>query len=141
MPDLETRADEPFVHRALLYRGLEEYLTGTLPFIVEGLAAGEPVAVAVPGARLEPLRVELGAAAARVRLVDMGGTGRNPGRIIPGVLLAFAEGTQPRRGYTARRSTRPSAWSALSSGSARKTPSPGCGPTPSPSSGCSKMSP
>ncbi len=91
LPDPATTADEPFLHPALFYRGLDEYLTGTLPFIEEGLAAGEPVAVAVPASRLEPLRAELGEAAARVRFVDMGEASSNPGRIIPGVLLAFAD--------------------------------------------------
>jgi anti-sigma regulatory factor (Ser/Thr protein kinase) len=82
---------EPFRHPALFYRGMDEYLAGTLPFIEEGLAAGEPVAVAVPGAQLEALRAGLGDAAPRVRLVDMTRAGRNPGRILPGVLFAFAD--------------------------------------------------
>jgi anti-sigma regulatory factor (Ser/Thr protein kinase) len=82
---------EPFRHPALFYRGMDEYLAGTLPFIEEGLAAGEPVAVAVPGAQLEALRAGLGDAAPRVRLIDMTRAGRNPGRILPGVLFAFAD--------------------------------------------------
>jgi len=82
---------EAFRHPALFYRGIDEYLTGTLSFVEEGLAAGEPVAVAVPGAKLELLRAGLGDSAAQVRLVDMTWAGRNPGRILPGVLLAFAD--------------------------------------------------
>ena len=82
---------EAFRHPALFYRGLDEYLTGTLSFIEEGLAADEPVAVAVPGDRLEPLRAGLHGAASRVSLIDMASAGRNPGRILPGVLLAFAD--------------------------------------------------
>jgi anti-sigma regulatory factor (Ser/Thr protein kinase) len=81
----------PFRHPALFYRGMDEYLAGTLSFIEEGLAAGDPVAVAVPGAKLEPLRAGLGGAAGRVRLIDMARAGRNPGRILPGVLFAFAD--------------------------------------------------
>jgi anti-sigma regulatory factor (Ser/Thr protein kinase) len=84
-------AGEPFVHTGMFYRGLPDYLAGTLAFIEEGLADGHPVAVAVPGAKLEPLRAELADAAARVRLIDMNHAGRNPGRILPGVLLAFAD--------------------------------------------------
>ncbi|RAY14541.1 sensor histidine kinase [Actinomadura craniellae] len=80
-----------FTHPALLYRGDREYLAGTLPFIRGGLAAGEPVAVAVPPSRLRLLRTALGDQAARVRLIDMTVAGRNPGRIIPGVLRAFAD--------------------------------------------------
>lgn len=83
--------EEPFVHPALLYRGPEEYLAGTVPFILEGLAEGVPVAVAVPGPHLRLLRDELGDAAERVRLVDMTIAGRNPGRIIPEMLRATAD--------------------------------------------------
>ena len=82
---------EEFVHPALLYRDDEEYLAGTVPFIRDGLAAGEPVAVAVPGPNLELIRRALGADAQRVLLRDMTAAGRNPGRIIPTVLLAFAD--------------------------------------------------
>jgi len=80
-----------FGHPALFYRGAAEYLAGTVPFVWGGLAVDEPVAVAVPGDNLELLRRELGADAARVRLLDMTEAGRNPGRIIPGVLRAFAD--------------------------------------------------
>ncbi|NEC86498.1 sensor histidine kinase [Streptomyces sp. SID12501] len=84
--------DEPFVHPALFYRGEEEYLDGTVPFIREGLRAGHPVAVAVPGPNLNLLKDSLGGDAAAVRFLDMTDAGRNPGRIIPRVLRAFADG-------------------------------------------------
>ncbi|WP_327696810.1 sensor histidine kinase [Streptomyces sp. NBC_00459] len=82
---------EPFVHPALFYRGEEEYLDGTVPFIREGLKAGHPVAVAVPGPNLALLKGSLGEEAASVRFLDMTDAGRNPGRIIPRVLRAFAD--------------------------------------------------
>ncbi|MGK5532145.1 anti-sigma factor RsbA family regulatory protein [Streptomyces sp. URMC 129] len=82
---------EPFVHPALFYRDQRDYLAGTVPFVLEGLAADEPVAVAVPGENLSLLRAELGDDARRVRLLDMTEAGRNPGRIIPRVLRAFAD--------------------------------------------------
>ncbi|WP_326573279.1 sensor histidine kinase [Streptomyces sp. NBC_00487] len=82
---------DPFVHPALFYRGTEQYTAGTVPFLEEGLAAGEAVAVAVPGPNLELIKAELGASAAEVTLLDMTRAGRNPGRIIPGVLRAFAD--------------------------------------------------
>ena len=82
---------EPFVHPALFYRGEEEYLDGTVPFIRDGLEAGHPVAVAVPGPNLDLLRDSLGEDAASVRFLDMTDAGRNPGRIIPRVLRAFAD--------------------------------------------------
>ncbi|MFF8030783.1 anti-sigma factor RsbA family regulatory protein [Streptomyces sp. NPDC016626] len=82
---------DPFVHPALFYRDDQEYLDGTVSFVREGLAAGEPVAVAVPGDRLRLLGDALGDDAGAVRLLDMREAGRNPGRIIPGVLRAFAD--------------------------------------------------
>lgn len=82
---------EPFAHPALFYRDEQEYLDGTLPFVHAGLDAGEPVAVAVPGKNLALIRDALGDAADAVRLLDMREAGRNPGRIIPGVLRAFAD--------------------------------------------------
>ncbi|MFC8988494.1 anti-sigma factor RsbA family regulatory protein [Streptomyces sp. NPDC057115] len=84
-------APDPFLHPALFYRDEAEYLDGTVPFVREGLAAGEPVAVAVPGENLALIRDALGDDAAAVRLLDMREEGRNPGRIIPGVLRAFAD--------------------------------------------------
>lgn len=90
-------AQDEFVHPALLYRDDEEYLAGTVPFIREGLAAGEPVAVAVPGPNLQLIRDALGADEQAVLLRDMTVAGRNPGRIIPTVLLAFADAHQGRR--------------------------------------------
>jgi hypothetical protein len=83
-------ADE-FTHPALLYRNAAEYLECTVPFIRDGLVAGEPVALAVPGPNLRLILTELGPDAERVRLLDMARSGRNSGRIIPNVLRAFAD--------------------------------------------------
>ena len=82
---------DPFRHPALFYSGERDYLDGTLPFVRDGLAAGDPVAIAVPGPNLELLHAALGEDAAAVHMVDMGVDGRNPGRIIPRVLAAFAD--------------------------------------------------
>lgn len=86
-----TAPTDTFVHPALFYRGRREYLDGTVPFVRAGLAAGEPVAVAVPGANLDAIRAGLGPDAASVHMLDMARAGRNPGRIIPWVLRAFAD--------------------------------------------------
>ncbi len=83
--------DGPFIHPALFYSGAEQYVAGVLPFVTGGLAADEPVAVAVPPGNLHLLRRELGPDADRVCLLDMAEEGRNPGRIISGVLGAFAD--------------------------------------------------
>ncbi len=81
----------PFLHVGLLYSGDSEYLNGTVPYILEGLKQDEPVAVAVPDRNLKLIEEALGDSAADVELVDMTEAGRNPGRILPGVLLAFAD--------------------------------------------------
>jgi anti-sigma regulatory factor (Ser/Thr protein kinase) len=68
-----------------------------VPFIIDGLTAGEPVAVAVPTGNLQLLRDALGSDADLVHMRDMAVAGRNPGRIIPTVLLAFADAHTGRR--------------------------------------------
>ncbi|OIV36236.1 anti-sigma regulatory factor [Mangrovactinospora gilvigrisea] len=80
-----------FLHPALFYRGEDEFLAGVVPFVRAGLGDGQPVAVAVPGERVELVRDELGTDGHRVAFVDMARDGRNPGRILPGILLEFAE--------------------------------------------------
>jgi anti-sigma regulatory factor (Ser/Thr protein kinase) len=89
------QAAGPFHHPALFYRGQDQYLAATVPFVQAGLAAGEPVAAAVPEPNLTLLRKEL--TGARVTLLDMGQAGRNPGRIIPAVLRAFADAHPGKR--------------------------------------------
>ena len=87
-----TKADlGAFVHPALFYSTQQEYLDCLVPFITEGLAAGYPMLVAVPGPNLTALRDALGQAATGVTLADMTKAGRNPGRILGGVLSNFAD--------------------------------------------------
>lgn len=80
----------PFAHLGLLYQDPDDYLAGTVSFVHAALAADQPVLVAVPPANLGLIRDGLGGEAARVEFADMTASGRNPGRIIPSVLLAFA---------------------------------------------------
>ncbi|MEU0967038.1 sensor histidine kinase [Streptomyces sp. NPDC005917] len=87
----------PFVHSALFYGGEDDHLAGTVPFVRDALAAGEPVAVAVPGENLRLIRDALGTDAGSVRFLDMREAGRNPGRVLPGVLHAFADAQPPGR--------------------------------------------
>jgi MEDS: MEthanogen/methylotroph, DcmR Sensory domain len=86
-----SRCADEFTHPALFYRDTAEYLAGTIPFIRDGLAADQAVALAVPGPNLRLILTELGTDAERVRLLDMTRSGRHPGRIIPNVLRAFAD--------------------------------------------------
>lgn len=85
-----------FAHEAMLYRGDAEYLAAVVPYVSAGLAAGEPVAVAVPTGRLDLLRAALDPDS-DVRLLDMTEVGRNPGRLIAAVLRAFADAYPGRR--------------------------------------------
>ena len=80
----------PFAHEALFYRDEDDFLSGTARFVADGVRRGEPVLVAVPEASIALLRAELGGQADQVHFIDMTEAGRNPGRIIPGVLMAFS---------------------------------------------------
>jgi anti-sigma regulatory factor (Ser/Thr protein kinase) len=72
-----------FQHQALIYRGDDEYLAGTVPFLRDALEAGEPALVAVGPAQTELLEGELGRDAKRIRFLNMEEVGRNPAMIIP----------------------------------------------------------
>ncbi len=80
---MSTAQVEGFCHEALLYAGLEEFVTGVLAFVTEGLAAQEPVLVAVTAEKISLLRDALGEQARQVQFADMSEIGRNPARIIP----------------------------------------------------------
>jgi anti-sigma regulatory factor (Ser/Thr protein kinase) len=85
-----TIAADPFVHEALLYDDPEQFIDGTVPFVLEGIGRDEPVLVVVPESHVPLLSAGLGDLSEQVTFLDMSEVGRNPGRIIPGVLLAFA---------------------------------------------------
>jgi anti-sigma regulatory factor (Ser/Thr protein kinase) len=82
------------MHLALFYRDDREYLDGVMGFIEPALAAGGPVAAALPPARAELLRHRLNGSADLVQILDMFELGRNPARIIPAVetMLATHQG-------------------------------------------------
>lgn len=73
----------PFTHGALFHHGNGELLDVALPFVSEGLDAGEAVAVALPPEQLELVRHGLGDDAPHVLFVDVTHLGRNPGRVLP----------------------------------------------------------
>jgi anti-sigma regulatory factor (Ser/Thr protein kinase) len=72
-----------YQHEALLYRGTADFLHHAVPFIRDGLEAGEPVLVVTAQTRIGALRAELGGDAAQVEFADMAHAGSNPARIIP----------------------------------------------------------
>lgn len=78
------RPHNSYRHEAFLYRGDDDFLDGVVPFVLDGIAAGQPVMVAVRGTRTRPLRDALGPDGAEVLFVDMTELGHNPARIIPG---------------------------------------------------------
>lgn len=88
-----------FVHSALFYHSQREYMDFVVRFVADGMAADEPVLVAVPGDKLALLRAELSAAragsAAELRLIDITDV-RNPSRFLA-METAFAERYRDQR--------------------------------------------
>ena len=72
-----------FPHEAMLYAGDDGFLAGALPFVLEGLAADEPVLLVLSAAKIERIRDELNGDGDSVLFADMGEVGANPARIIP----------------------------------------------------------
>lgn len=85
-----------FHHEALLYRGAADYVRQLSARVNSALAAGRPVAAAVPHANLRLLRTAFGSGGV-VQLIEMSEVGRNPGRIIPQFLQTFIEQHPGRR--------------------------------------------
>jgi anti-sigma regulatory factor (Ser/Thr protein kinase) len=81
--DMNPTSTSGFRHEALFYSDDDEFLAGTVPFVLDGVESGEAVLVVVPEPRLAMLRRTLGAAAAHVNFTDMRPVGVNPARIIP----------------------------------------------------------
>jgi anti-sigma regulatory factor (Ser/Thr protein kinase) len=72
-----------FRHEALFYGDWTEFVSGTLPFIKDGIANGEPVLVVESLQKIDLLRTALGVDAEKVVFADMAQVGANPARIIP----------------------------------------------------------
>ena len=66
-----------------MYADEDEFLAGIVPFVRDGVWAGEPVLVAVGPDRATALQAELGTEDEGVQFIDMPALGRNPARIIP----------------------------------------------------------
>lgn len=89
-------ATDPLIHSAAYYTSDEDYVGLVLPFLFDGLTAGDPVLVMAPSHRIEMLTARLGRSANRVTFLDMTVGLRNPARIIP-ASRRFAEGYPGRR--------------------------------------------
>ncbi len=74
---------DSFRHEALFYAGDRGFLAATVPFLADGVRAGEPAFVVVSARRIDQLRTALGPDAGGVRYADMADLGGNPARIIP----------------------------------------------------------
>lgn len=72
-----------FAHEALLYAGDDGFLEGTMPFVLDGVAAGEPVLLVLRAPKIERIRNELNGDGGHVMFADMDEVGTNPARIIP----------------------------------------------------------
>jgi anti-sigma regulatory factor (Ser/Thr protein kinase) len=93
--------DHRFVHEAMLYEGEDDFIEQTLPFLRDGIAAGEPMLVALGEARTRRLRAELGGDAEWVQFAEMETLGRNPARIISAwhdFVTAHEDAGRPLRG-------------------------------------------
>lgn len=86
-----------FRHGAFFYANDDEFLNRAVPFLEEGISAGEAVLVILPEPRLQLLREALGPAAESVELQPMEEAGRNPARLIS-TLRDVVRATGPDRG-------------------------------------------
>ena len=82
LPMTPGAAAKPFRHAALLYDGKDAFLSAAVPFIREGLAADEPVMVAVDAEKTELLSRKLGRQSDDVIFADATDVGSNPTSII-----------------------------------------------------------
>jgi anti-sigma regulatory factor (Ser/Thr protein kinase) len=73
----------PFSHQLAFYDDADGFLASTVPYLREGLELDEPIFAALPPAKIELLRGELGADAEAVEFADIEILGRNPARLIP----------------------------------------------------------
>jgi hypothetical protein len=83
MSQAPPRSQQAYRHEAFLWHDAREFVSVLGPFLEEGLAAGEPVMVAVIREHANWLRDSIGAHARKVKFVDMAVLGHNPARIIP----------------------------------------------------------
>ena len=84
------RAHASYQHEAFLYRGEEDFLAGTVPFLLDAVALGQPVIVGFVPARLTKLRKAVGPNAPGVLFVDLTELGA-PAKFIPALRSFVAD--------------------------------------------------
>ncbi|MDQ2630767.1 MAG: sensor histidine kinase [Actinomycetota bacterium] len=96
----ETVKRSGFCHEAFFHAGDDEFLAGAVPFVEEGVYAGDNVLVVLPEPRLRLAREALGSTAEEVGFLPMEKVGRNPARLVSacGDLLRNREADQRVRG-------------------------------------------
>ncbi|MDN5771827.1 MAG: MEDS domain-containing protein, partial [Microlunatus sp.] len=96
------RAQQSYRHEAFLWRTPADFTDMMVPFVEEGLAADEPVMVALTAEHTQWLHESLSDSAVRqVEFVDMARLGHNPARIIPAwrdFVSTRSDSRQPVRG-------------------------------------------
>ena len=85
------------VHEAMSSRDHDQMVAATVDYIRAALAQDRPVLVDVPADRMRRIRDGLGPGVQRVSFGDMVEDGRNPARIIPGVIHPFLQDHAGRR--------------------------------------------
>jgi anti-sigma regulatory factor (Ser/Thr protein kinase) len=83
MSQMHETSRAQFNHEVTFYAGPDDHARSVLPFIREGIAAREPVMVALVPERIAELEEALGNASSQVEFVDMTEIGANPACIIP----------------------------------------------------------
>jgi anti-sigma regulatory factor (Ser/Thr protein kinase) len=81
-----TAASGSFTHRVLPYDGVDQYLDGAVPFLLDGIDAGERVLAACGTERRALLRDALGPAAADVEFTDAATWYAHPARTLADLL-------------------------------------------------------
>lgn len=71
-----------FRHEAFFYADRDEFLAGTVPFVEEGIEAGEAVLVGLPATKRGLLQREIDPDSPSFHFLSMEEVGRNPGRLI-----------------------------------------------------------
>ena len=82
-PPAPGRSQQSYRHEALLWHDASDFTGNLVPFIRDGLAAGEPVMAAVTQQHAGWLKDALDGQASQIEFVDIAEAGRNPARLIP----------------------------------------------------------